>query len=188
MRKIRQQIWLISALIIAITAVILLIMGRPPICTCGTVRLWEGAVNSAGNSQHIADWYSFSHIIHGFLFYFGGWLLLRQWLKADTRWSLAIVIEAAWEIAENSPFIIERYRIATIALGYTGDSVLNSMSDIIMMSIGFWLASIMPWRATLLIALLFELFTLVMIRDNLTLNILMLTYPIDAIKLWQAGL
>lgn len=186
--KIRRQIWLLSALVIALTAIILLIMGRPPICTCGTIKLWEGTVHSAGNSQHLADWYSFSHIIHGFLFYFGTWLLLRQWLKVDTRWSLAVLIEAAWEIAENSPFIIERYRTATMALGYTGDSVLNSMSDIVMMSIGFWFAAKIPWRFTLLLAIIFELFTLVMIRDNLTLNILMLTYPIDAIRLWQAGL
>ena len=163
-------------------------MGRPLICTCGDIRLWEGAVNSAGNSQHLTDWYSFSHIIHGFLFYFGTWWLLSRWLKTDTRWTLAILIEAAWEIAENSPIIIDRYRTATIALGYTGDSVLNSISDIAMMSIGFWFAAKMPVRFTVLTAIVFELFTLVMIRDNLTLNVLMLTYPVEAIKDWQAAL
>ena len=186
--KIRGRIWLIAALIVAVTAATLLAMGRPPICTCGDIKLWEGAVNSAGNSQHLSDWYSFSHIIHGFLFYFITWWLLRPWLRTDIRWTLALLIEAAWEIAENSPFIIDRYRTATMALGYTGDSVLNSISDIMMMSIGFWFAAKMPMRATVLIAIMFELFTLAMIRDNLTLNILMLTYPIEAIKTWQAAL
>ena len=186
--NIRSNAWLIAALIVAVNAATLLAMGRPLICTCGDIKLWESAVNSAGNSQHLTDWYSFSHIIHGFLFYFGTWWLLSKWLRTDTRWTLAILIEAAWEIAENSPFIIDRYRTATIALGYTGDSVLNSISDIVMMSIGFWFAAKMPVRFTVLTAIAFELFTLVMIRDNLTLNVLMLTYPVEAIKNWQAAL
>lgn len=186
--RIRRAIWLRVALIVAATAAILLVAGRPAICTCGSVKLWEGAVNSAGNSQHLTDWYSFSHIIHGFIFYALGWWLLRQWLRVDARLAVAVLVEAAWEIAENSPWIIDRYRTATIALGYTGDSVLNSMSDIGMMIAGFLFAAKAPPRVTLAVAILFELFTLAMIRDNLTLNVLMLLWPIDAIRVWQGQL
>ncbi len=173
------------ALLIAAAAATLLAMGRPPICTCWTIKLWEGAVNSSGNSQHFSDWYSFSHIIHGFLFYGGTWWLLRRWLRVDTRLALAVLIEAGWELLENSPIIIDRYRTATIALGYTGDSVFNSLSDIGMMTAGFLFAAKMPWRVTLAVAVAFELITLWAIRDNLTLNVLMLTFPVDAIKAWQ---
>jgi len=183
--RIRRAIWVRIVLIVAATAAILLAVGRPAICTCGSVKLWEGAVNSAGNSQHLSDWYSFSHIIHGFIFYALGWWLLRQWLRTDARLAVAVLVEAAWEVAENSPWIIDRYRTATIALGYTGDSVLNSMSDIIMMIAGFLFAAKAPPRITLAIAIVFELFTLAMIRDNLTLNVLMLVWPIDAIRVWQ---
>lgn len=183
----RRALILIALLLLG-TAVTLLAMGRPPICTCGTVKFWEGAVNSSGNSQHIADWYSFSHIIHGFLFYALTWWLLRQWMRVETRLAVAVAIEAGWELLENSPVIIDRYRTATIALGYTGDSVLNSMSDIVMMMLGFLFAARVPAKVTLLIAIAFELFTLVMIRDNLTLNVLMLTWPVEAIRHWQAAL
>lgn len=177
------------AIILVATIAILLAMGRPPICTCGTIKLWEGAVNSAGNSQHLTDWYSFSHIIHGFLFYAAYHALLkpRHW-HVDSRLALAVLTEAAWEILENSPIIINRYRTVTIALGYTGDSVLNSVSDIVMMSIGFLLAARMPVRVTIAVAIVFELMTLWIIRDNLTLNVLMLIWPITAIKTWQAGI
>nr|WP_246351911.1 DUF2585 domain-containing protein [Sphingobium subterraneum] len=182
-------------ILIAGAAALLLAMGRPAICTCGTVKLWEGAVNSAGNSQHIADWYSFSHIIHGFLFYAGTWWLLGRkrrdgtppLLRRDARLAVAVAIEAGWELLENSPIIIDRYRTATIALGYTGDSVLNSLSDIGMMMAGFLFAARMPVRVTVLVAVGFELLTLWTIRDNLTLNVLMLTWPVEAVKLWQAG-
>lgn len=180
----RRTGWIIAA-IVAGTAAVLLMMGRPPICTCGTVKLWEGAVNSAGNSQHIADWYSFSHIIHGFIFYAGTWWLARSWLRMDSRLALAVMIEAGWELLENSPLIIERYRTATLAFGYSGDSVLNSMSDIAMMSAGFLFASRMPAWLTVAVAIAFELLTLSTIRDNLTLNVLMLTYPVEAVKVWQ---
>lgn len=179
---------MLVALIIAATAAVLLAMGRPLICTCGTIKLWEGAVNSSGNSQHLADWYSFSHVIHGFLFYAGTWWLLRRRVRVGDRFALAVLIEAAWEIAENSPFIIDRYRTATAALGYTGDSVLNSMSDIAMMAAGFLFAAKMPPRLTIAVAIGFELFTLWAIRDNLTLNVLMLTFPLEAIKSWQGQL
>lgn len=187
-RRANRETMLLIALIVAATAAVLLAMGRPLICTCGTIKLWEGAVNSSGNSQHLSDWYSFSHIIHGFLFYAGSWWLLRRRARLGDRFTLAILIESAWEIAENSPFIIDRYRTATAALGYTGDSVLNSLSDIAMMAAGFLFAARMPPRMTIAVAIAFELFTLWAIRDNLTLNVLMLTFPVDAIKEWQGQL
>jgi hypothetical protein len=182
-----------TLLLIAYTAFILFAMQRPPICACGTVKLWWGVVQSAENSQHIADWYTFSHIIHGLLFYGAAHLLWRRWKVFDgapTRWALpiAVILEASWEILENSPMIIDRYRAVTVSFGYEGDSIVNSMADIGWMVLGFWLASKLPWKATVALALAFELMTLAIIRDNLTLNVLMLVSPVDAIRDWQAGL
>ncbi len=178
---------MIGTAMIALTAIILLWMGRNPICTCGTVKLWVSEVNSSDNSQHISDWYSLSHIIHGFLFYGLLWLVARS-KPVGFRLLLAIVVEAAWEIFENTDMVINRYREATIALGYTGDSVLNSVCDILFMVIGFFFASRAPLWLTVLIAIVFELLAGYVIRDNLTLNVLMLVYPLDAIKAWQGGL
>ena len=186
MRAIERRHWLIAAAIVALTVVVLLAMGRPPICTCGDVKLWTGAVQSADNSQHLADWYTPSHIIHGFLFYWFGWLFLRRNPFGD-RWLAAVTIEAAWELLENSQYIIDRYREATFAFGYNGDSVLNSVADIGWMTLGFLLARRLPVWATVAIALAFELLTLATIRDNLTLNVLMLVAPVEAIRVWQAG-
>lgn len=168
-----------------------LAMGRPPICTCGTVRLWWGVVQSSGNSQHISDWYSASHLIHGLLFYFFAHLLWRRWRVLGgwpTRWALpiAVAFEGFWELLENSPMIIQRYREVTVSWGYSGDSIVNSMSDIGFMIIGFLLASRLPAWVSVALAIALELFTLAMIRDNLTLNILMLVWPIPAIAQWQA--
>ncbi|RYM12855.1 DUF2585 domain-containing protein [Sphingobium cupriresistens] len=178
---------LIAAALIALAAcVILFLMRRPPICTCGYVELWHGALDS-GNSQHIADWYSLSHVIHGFLFYAGAHLLLKR-RPIGPRLALAVLIESAWEILENSPIIIDRYRATTIALGYSGDTILNSMSDIGMMTLGFLFAARAPTWVTVMLAIVLELLALAVIRDNLTLNILMLTWPIDAVREWQAAL
>ncbi len=172
--------------------VILLAMGRVPICTCGTVKLWWGVVQSSENSQHIADWYSFSHMIHGLMFYFFAYVFWRRWKLFGGRsasWALpiAVAFEGLWELLENSPIIIDRYRAVTVSLGYNGDSVVNSLSDIGFMVIGFLIANRIPTWASIALAIGFELFTLAMIRDNLTLNVLMLVWPIDAIRLWQAG-
>ena len=143
-------------------------------------------MNSEGNSQHIADWYTFSHIIHGFIFYgLGAWWLKSQ--RLGVRLMAASALELAWEIAENSPAVIDRYRQATMAVGYSGDSILNSMADGGWMMLGFFAAHRMGWKATLATAVIFELFTLFMIRDNLTLNVWMLLAPTDAIRTWQAG-
>lgn len=181
------RIYLLLGLgLIAATAATLLAMDRVPICTCGTVKLWTSDVLSADNSQHIADWYTPSHIIHGFLFFGLTWLVARR-LPLGARALLAIAIEAAWEIAENSPMIIDRYREATIALGYTGDSVLNSVFDIGFMLVGFFFAARAPVWVTVALAIFFELFTGWLIRDNLTLNVLMLLHPVDSIRVWQSG-
>jgi hypothetical protein len=179
-----------AAIIVAVLASVAaaeLWMGRVPMCTCGTIRLWTGAVNSAENSQQITDWYTFTHIAHGLIFYAALWLVARR-VPMPLRLLLAVLVEGTWEIVENSPFIIDRYRAATISLDYYGDSVINSLSDIVAMMIGFWIARrLRPWVSVALLAAM-EVMLAVTIRDNLTLNIIMLIHPIEAIKHWQVGL
>jgi hypothetical protein len=177
----------IALAILAGAAAIERAMGRVAICRCGDVKLWHGVVNSAENSQHVTDWYTPSHVIHGIAFYALLWLAARR-ASVPSRFLAAVLLEAAWEIVENTPLVIDRYRTATIALDYYGDSVLNSMSDIAAMMAGFWIARRLPvWASVLLVAVL-EVFVVVMIRDNLTLNIVMLLYPLEAIRQWQSAL
>jgi Protein of unknown function (DUF2585) len=178
--------FLIAGMIALFACALLFLMARPPICTCGKIELWHGALDS-GNSQHIADWYSLSHIIHGFLFYAAAWALMRR-QPLGPRLAVAVAVESLWEILENSPIIIDRYRTATIALGYSGDTILNSMSDIGMMTLGFAFAARAPVALTALAGIALELLALYAIRDNLTLNVLMLTWPIEALKSWQSAL
>jgi Protein of unknown function (DUF2585) len=184
-RDIRPVHWAWVGAILLLMSAILRAAGRLPICACGYVDLFHPALD-AGNSQHIADWYTLSHIIHGFLFYLAGPLILKRRPPGE-RLILAVAIEAAWEVFENSPMVIDRYREATIALGYSGDSIINSVADVAFMALGFAFARRAPVWVTVAVAIAFELIALLAIRDNLMLNILMLVAPVDAIKAWQAG-
>jgi len=182
------QTGLLVAGIVAAAALTLYLMGHPLICKCGYVKLWHFDVQSAENSQHLIDWYTPSHIIHGFLFYWLLWLVSR-WapLSFGMRLVLAVAIEASWEVVENTDFVINHYREMTISLDYYGDSVINSVSDILFMVLGFFFAARLPVSITVLIAVALEVFIGAMIRDNLTLNVLMFVWPLDSVLQWQQG-
>jgi hypothetical protein len=184
-RVTRTHIAICAGILIAMI-VALTLMRHPAICKCGYVKLWHGVPLSSENSQHISDWYTFSHIIHGFGFYWLTWLIARR-QPLGARLVAAIFLECAWEVFENTDFVINRYREVTISLDYYGDSVLNSAMDVAAMILGFVAAWRLPVVATILLALAFEAFVGYSIRDNLLLNIIMLIYPLEAIKRWQAG-
>jgi hypothetical protein len=185
----RIPIWacvLIAAGLLALLAIVLLLMGRPLWCECGDIKLWHGAVMSSENSQHLTDWYTFSHVIHGFGLYGIFWLIVPGWSRA-LRFVLALLVEVGWEILENTDFVINRYREGTIALDYYGDSVVNSAGDVLACAFGLVLAARLPVWATVILAVAIEGILAYAIRDNLTLNIIMLVYPFEAVRQWQLG-
>ncbi len=183
---IRRVHALLAALILVAAGLIEWASGRPPLCPCGRVRLWTGTVHGPENSQQIADWYSLSHVLHGLLFYALLWAVARRW-SVGARFVAVMAVEAAWELLENSPIIIDRYRAATMAWGYSGDSILNSLSDVLFMAVGFLVARRLPVWGSVALGVALELAALVAIRDNLMLNILMLVHPVAAIRVWQGG-
>jgi hypothetical protein len=188
MRKLTLPTALVLTLgIIIATAVILLAMGRNPICKCGYVLLWHPVKGGPGGSQHLIDWYTFTHIQHGPIFYLLIWLVFRDRVSTAGKLVLAVLMEAGWEIAENTDFIINRYRSGQISADYVGDSVVNSVADILAMIVGFLAAAILPAWGAVLVFVGVEATLLYLIRDSLLLNALMLIYRVPFIERWQAG-
>lgn len=180
------RVWPLLALALVVAqAATLLLWGQPAICDCGTVKLWHGVVLSAENSQHVSDWYTFSHVIHGFAFFYALHLVAPR-LPLGLAFVAAVGIEVGWELLENTPAVIERYRESALAQGYSGDSVLNSISDTAAMALGFLLAARLPGLLILTLFVGFEIMTVWIIRDGLLLNIVQLVYPSDLVSDWQA--
>lgn len=187
-QRVSKKYVIASIALLLLAGAILLAMGRVPICKCGYVKAWHGVVFSSENSQHLSDWYTFSHIIHGFAFYLLFWAIGGRFgWPLGLRLVLAIVLESVWEIFENTPLVINRYRSVTIALDYYGDSVLNSLADIAAMVVGFFLAARLPVAVVVALTIAMELFVAYWIRDNLTLNITQLIHPFESILRWQQG-
>lgn len=184
----RKVLWpgLILMAVLAATALLLHAQGRLWFCSCGYLLLWTGNAWSGDNSQHLSDPYSFTHVLHGFMFCWLLWLIFPKW-PLRWRFIVAISAEAFWEVVENSSFVIERYRATTAALGYQGDTVVNSLGDILFCAAGFLLAERLGFRRSLVLFFLTEAVLLILIKDSLLLNILMLLYPLDSIKAWQTG-
>ncbi|OFV90221.1 MAG: hypothetical protein A3G76_08090 [Acidobacteria bacterium RIFCSPLOWO2_12_FULL_65_11] len=187
MRAVRDHYVLIGvAALLLLQGTVLFLLGQPVICTCGYVKAWEGVVLSSGTAQHLTDWYTFSHVIHGVLFYAVSWWLFPHW-SLGSRLLLAMGAEIAWEIAENTPWVIQAYRQQALAQGYVGDSVINSVFDTFSMMLGFAVARMSSVWATFALAVVFEVWVAYVIRDNLTLNILNFIHQFDFIHRWQSG-
>ena len=178
--------WIAVVVVLVGVAYQLRSQGRLWWCSCDYLLLWSEDPWSSDNSQHLLDPYSFTHVLHGFLFCGLIALIAPRLRKAWQLW-LAISLEAVWEVIENSRFVIERYREETAALGYQGDTIVNSLADILLCAIGFVLARRLGFRRTLALFVVTELALAAWIRDNLSLNVLMLLYPIEAVKEWQAA-
>lgn len=182
-------LWVYGVLVlgvIVLQALTLFLFGQPLVCECGHISLWAGDVFSSENSQQLSDWYSFSHVIHGFIFYFFATLVFKR-VPWQARLLMAVGLEVGWEILENTPMIINHYREQALAQGYTGDSIINSLSDTMMMLFGFILAWRLPTWSIIILGIAMEVFVGFLIHDNLTLNTLNLFYQFDFIKEWQAG-
>jgi hypothetical protein len=186
MRSRGKRLWPALAIVASFVAaaILLRLEGRLWICSCGNLQVWAGKVCSSDNSQHFLDPYSFTHVLHGFLFF---WLIawLAPRLKASWQLALAVAVEALWEAFENTNFIIDRYRSTTAALGYNGDTVVNSLGDTLCCLVGFMIARRLGLRRSLITFAAFELILIVWIRDSLLLEILMLVFPIDSIRAFQ---
>lgn len=177
---------LAALLVLVVAGVVLRVEGRLWFCSCGRFLVWTSDAWTSATSQHLFDPYAFTHVLHGFLLC---WLLalLLPKLSAAWRFALAVAAEALWEVVENSNFVIQRYREATAALGYEGDTVVNSLGDIIACALGFLVARRLGFTRSLALFVCVELLLLIWIKDSLILNIIMLIYPLDSIKEWQTA-
>ncbi len=180
----KRWYWVLSAGLVLVVPVLLVLMDRPVICTCGSVKLWFGDVHSSQISQHLTDWYVFSHVIHGFLSY-----MVLRWVFPERPLifcaMIAILVEGLWEVAENTPMVIEYYRANTMSTQFVGDTVINSTMDVLAMVVGFVMAHRVPVWVTVVLFVGFELMTIVLIRDGFLLNVLMFVWPLEAVKEWQ---
>jgi hypothetical protein len=176
--------WLVIAAVLALAIYLLRRQGRLWVCSCGQIYVWVSNIWSSDNSQHLFDPYSFTHLLHGVVFF---WVLVWALPQLSLTWRLciAIAVEALWEVVENSQLIIDRYREATASLDYAGDAIINSIGDILIMSAGFMLAYWLGFRRSLILFVAVEIGLIFWIRDSLSLSIIMLIYPVEAIKAWQ---
>lgn len=182
----KYQPWVVAVFILTATAVCLRLEGRLWWCTCGGANFWAGDPQSSHCSQHLLDPYFFTHMLHGVLLC-GFFAIFFPRLPPSQSLAGTLALEGLWESIENSPFVIERYRTTTLALAYEGDSIVNSLGDIATCALGWGLARRLGWGWSIAVCVATELVLLIWIRDNLLLNVVMLAYPIEAIKLWQMG-
>ena len=172
--------------LLAVVAATLHAIGRPWWCKAGDLALWSNDVLTRHNSQHLADPYTVTHVLHGIALYGLLWLLLRRRVAPVFRLTVGVLVEAAWEIVENTDFVIDRYRAATISLDYYGDSVANSLGDNIAFVAGYVIAAMIPWWVSAMAFFVVDGLLVLWIRDSLLLNVLMLVHPVDAVKSWQS--